>query len=62
MESGPSLEQGRRFHVTANQDQRRITFDEDALLYDRARPGYPDALFEDVIAYLAILYLAHRNN
>jgi hypothetical protein len=48
--------------VTANQDQRRITFDEGALLYDRARPGYPDALFEDVIAYLAILYLAHRNN
>jgi SAM-dependent methyltransferase len=38
-------------YVTASQDQRRITFDEDALLYDQARPGYPDALFEEVIAF-----------
>lgn len=37
--------------MTASRDERRITFDEDALLYDRARPGYPDALFEEVIAF-----------
>lgn len=29
----------------------RNTFDQDALLYDKARPGYPDALFEDIIAF-----------
>lgn len=29
----------------------RRSFDEDALNYDRYRPGYPQALFDDVIAY-----------
>ncbi len=28
----------------------RTTFDRDALLYDRARPGYPAALFDDVVS------------
>jgi SAM-dependent methyltransferase len=28
----------------------RTTFDEAALLYDEARPGYPDALFDDVVS------------
>src|SRR5436189_21759 len=32
----------------------RTTFDEVALLYDQARPGYPEALFEDVIALSGI--------
>lgn len=27
----------------------RRTFDEDAQLYDEARPGYPEALFDDVV-------------
>ena len=30
--------------------QGRAAFDEMALLYDQARPGYPGALFEDVVA------------
>jgi SAM-dependent methyltransferase len=29
----------------------RNTLDQDALLYDKARPGYPDALFKDIIAF-----------
>src|SRR5215204_4640687 len=28
----------------------RVTFDEDAERYDRARPGYPAAVFEDLLA------------
>ena len=32
-------------------NQRRTTFDDVALLYDRARPGYPDAVFEDILAF-----------
>lgn len=32
----------------------RETFDEDAELYDRARPGYPAALFDDLSALAAI--------
>jgi SAM-dependent methyltransferase len=31
-------------------DDLRAIFDEDAELYDRARPGYPDALFDDLFA------------
>ena len=32
----------------------RTTFDKDASLYDKVRPGYPDALFEDIIKLSAI--------
>lgn len=32
----------------------RTTFDQDAFLYEKARPGYPDALFEDIIAFSKI--------
>lgn len=32
----------------------RAIFDEDAELYDRARPGYPDALFDDLFALAGI--------
>jgi hypothetical protein len=28
--------------------QLRQTFDQDAQLYDEARPGYPEALFDDI--------------
>ncbi|MDP8922506.1 MAG: class I SAM-dependent methyltransferase [Chloroflexota bacterium] len=31
-----------------NYQRLRVTFDEDAERYDRARPGYPPALFEDL--------------
>ncbi len=30
-------------------ERLRTTFDEDAELYDRARPGYPEQLFDDLI-------------
>ncbi len=32
----------------------RATFDEEALLYDRVRPGYPEALFDDVVTLSGI--------
>jgi SAM-dependent methyltransferase len=32
----------------------RSTFDQVALLYDQARPGYPQALFDDIVSYSAI--------
>ena len=35
-------------------DDLRAVFDEDAELYDRARPGYPDALFDDLFALAGI--------
>lgn len=38
---GDSPEESRR-------DRPRRTFDEDAELYDRARPGYPSALYDDL--------------
>lgn len=34
--------------------QLRTTFDQDALLYDQARPGYPEALFDDIVALAGI--------
>jgi SAM-dependent methyltransferase len=32
----------------------RSTFDQDALLYDQARPGYPEALFDDIVTLSAL--------
>ena len=32
----------------------RTTFDQDASLYERVRPGYPNALFEDIIKFSEI--------
>jgi SAM-dependent methyltransferase len=32
----------------------RVTFDEAALLYDEVRPGYPETLFDDVVAHSGI--------
>ena len=39
-----------RFRNTSVEDaaRLRVTFDEDAERYDRARPGYPPALFDDL--------------
>jgi SAM-dependent methyltransferase len=36
--------------VTEDQNWLRATFDGAALLYDRVRPGYPEELFDDVVA------------
>ncbi len=37
-----------------DREQFRTTFDEVALLYDEARPGYPEQLFDDVISLSSI--------
>src|SRR3712207_7201414 len=39
-------------HMTSQSDAKRLRaiFDEDAERYDRARPGYPAALFDDLAA------------
>ncbi len=39
--------------------QMRQSFDEDAELYDQARPGYPEALFEDIIKLARIPAQGH---
>lgn len=38
----------------SNREQLRITFNQDAALYNAARPGYPEQLFEDIIAFSGI--------
>jgi SAM-dependent methyltransferase len=35
--------------MTPDKTHLRTTFDQDALLYDQARPGYPEALFDDMV-------------
>ncbi len=40
--------------MTEENSRLRATFDEVALLYDRARPGYPGALFDDVVTLSGI--------
>jgi SAM-dependent methyltransferase len=40
--------------MTEERLRRRATFDEAALLYDEARPGYPAALFDDLVALSGI--------
>ncbi|MBA2346372.1 MAG: class I SAM-dependent methyltransferase [Rubrobacter sp.] len=40
--------------MTADRNHLRNTFDSVASLYDAVRPGYPDALFEDVISLSGI--------
>ena len=37
--------------MTIPASQRRTTFDQVALLYHQVRPGYPEALFEDIVAF-----------
>lgn len=36
--------------MAEDRSRLRLTFNEDALLYDRARPGYPEELFDDLVA------------
>jgi SAM-dependent methyltransferase len=40
--------------MTEERTRLRATFNEAALLYDRARPGYPEALFDDVVSLSGI--------
>lgn len=40
--------------MTDERNRLRATFDEAALLYDEARPGYPEALFDDVVSLSGI--------
>lgn len=40
--------------MKAGRDQLRATFNQSAAVYDRIRPGYPDALVDDVIALSGI--------
>lgn len=35
-------------------DRLKVTFDQVAQLYDQARPGYPEALFDDVVSLSGI--------
>jgi SAM-dependent methyltransferase len=36
--------------MTEDQNRLRTTFDGAALLYDQVRPGYPEELFDDMVA------------
>ncbi len=36
--------------MTDDRSQLRTTFNQVALLYDQVRPGYPEALFDDVVS------------
>ncbi len=40
--------------MTQEKLQLRTTFDRVALLYERARPGYPEKLFDDVVSLSGI--------
>lgn len=40
--------------MSGSRNELRTTFDRDALLYDAVRPGYPEALFADLIALSGI--------
>src|SRR5919109_1585311 len=53
---GPLRSHRRREVVMEQSDRGRLreTFNEDAELYDRARPGYPAALFDDLAALAAV--------
>src|SRR3712207_8534512 len=40
--------------MTEDRNRLRLTFDGAALLYDKVRPGYPEELFDDVVALYGI--------
>ena len=52
--SSPTDEQLHRASPREVVEQLRVTFDEDAERYDRARPGYPAALYDDLAALAGI--------
>ena len=44
----------RRLSTDAENERLRATFAEDAERYDRARPGYPAAMYDDLVAMTGI--------
>src|SRR5690348_2105073 len=40
--------------IMQNRQQLRQTFDQYAQLYDEARPGYPETLFDDIVSLSGI--------
>ncbi len=40
--------------MTTNRDRLAVTFDRSADLYDEVRPGYPDALFDNIERLAAV--------
>ena len=40
--------------TSADRDQLKRTFDRDAELYDQARPGYPEQIFDDLLAFACL--------
>lgn len=40
--------------MSEDRERLRITFDEEAPLYDRARPDYPDRMFDDLVSLSGI--------
>ena len=37
-------------HIQGEREELRQTFEQAAERYDRARPGYPETLFDDLVA------------
>jgi SAM-dependent methyltransferase len=52
--SSPVLQQGEVSMPAADRDELKRTFDCDAELYDKARPNYPDEIFDDLVALAAL--------
>ena len=40
--------------TSADREQLKRTFDRDAELYDQARPGYPEQIFDDLLAFACL--------
>ncbi len=40
--------------MSEDRERLRVTFDEEAPLYDRARPDYPDQMFDDLVSLAGI--------
>jgi SAM-dependent methyltransferase len=40
--------------MTQDKEYLRTTFDEEAILYDEVRPGYPEELFDDIVSLSGI--------
>lgn len=45
--------------IATDESQRRVTFDQVALLGDQIRPGYPKDLFDDVVSLSRIPPAGH---
>ena len=53
-EDTPTGDSGAQADDERERLRRRASFDADARAYDRARPGYPDPLFDDLVALAGI--------